>query len=172
MHELQNARKVARRKSKSLHQPTSRDVAVDGELVQVAHPRLVRAEDHAGRQIVQALPEPAGHFPISTISDQATIGQAGSTWRRKTALGHFKHVEGGDEAIRNLQATRSQPHRSVTCQGATLRTVRGSAGCAQRGVRVVVQASVRSEDRWLRREGAHLIAACVRAASCGESAGT
>ena len=59
---------------------------------------------------MQALPEPAGHFPISTISDEAAIGQAGSTWRRKTALGHFKHVEGGDEAIRNLQKPHARNH--------------------------------------------------------------
>ena len=44
---------------------------------------------------------------------------------------------------------------SATCQGATLRTKRGSAGCAKRGVRVVVQAVVRREEGGC-GEGAHL----------------
>ena len=48
-----------------------------------------------------------------------------------------------------------------------LRTKRGSAGCAKRGVRVVVQAVVRREEGGC-GEGAHLIAACVRAASCAK----
>ena len=49
----------------------------------------------------------------------------------------------------------------------TLCTKRGSAGCAKRGVRVVVQAVVRREEDGC-GEGAHLIAACVRAASCAK----
>ena len=89
----------------------------------------------------------ARQHAVGLLPEARKIGHCGRASQRPAE----SRSERREWRQREDEAVNAQPIRSATCQGTTLRIVQGSVGCAQRGVRVVVQAKVEREDRWLRR---------------------